>query len=535
MQRITITILISFLIVIQFPTVLGAPDTPPALTWEILLEETPIVFGGASGTETNPCSLTIDEATQIRSVRVGDDGYIWTLEECRNANNNGFYVKRISPGGVIQCVKAVKQAEAATNDINHSPHSLAVDPEGRAWVWYDHAGHAPDPTLTLTIVDKNCTTDLDKSNNDFSSSSAIFWTTFNESAEQQFKAFGGGGLTRLGYNCTDLDTCTETFEINGDPGAGAVHYGGPYVPLLYGFDSNAGTFQTQIINQATGAILDSQAAPDTIEGLYRIWINGGNSSRLIVPYARLDGGFLEPRWFEQNSLTLSDIRQVVSPIEHTINTYDEMAASDALVDGDGNIYFCGSARTPGVKRDSALIKYNNTEFPGQRWNITYSKESGDANVDRAFTCDLSVDGSIYVGSISCANLDGSCRSYLRKYLGAAIGRTPQSTFDGFNATANVVAPGQIPDLGVAIKSFCQGLGIPDFICGLIILIFSTIAVMVFAMKFELPTFFLSGLTILGGIIALAYITLWPVWTAVVLGILAAAAITFTITRVSSGF
>lgn len=509
------------LIVPFAPTGAAAPDTPPSLTWEVPLTEPQELGSGAQG----PCNQFLDEKTRIVSVRVGKDAHPWTLENCQNVNNFGFVVRRFDPSGTLECSAFFKQADSATNDYTQVPHSIDVDPDNRAWVWYDDQSHAPDPTLTLAVLDRQCQPDVVRSNDQFSSSNSIVTTAFNETGPQTFRAYAGGGLSRIAYECTNLSACTELYEINGDPGAGYVHHGGPYINNLYGFENNAGTFQVHTMHQTTGAILDTETI-GSVSALFQPWIHGGDPTRLIVPYGQIDAGDVEPRWLEHNSSTLTNIRDVSSPIEHYPFTYDNFNPQGNFVDGEGNVFFCGQARTPGLKRDVALVKYNNTAFPGQRWNITFSNQPGDSNFDLARTCALSNDGSIYLGGVVCANSDTQCESYLRKYAGGGIGRTPQTVFDGFSepSTTTPFATGG----AIGFKDFCLAVGFEDtagrFLCGLVIVLTSA-GIMAFVLadkkdsgapRFGKGSVFGGGFTAAGMSIFVTAIELWPLYTLVIM-------------------
>lgn len=505
-------------------TVLAAPDTPPSLTWEIALAE-------PSG---SPCNQFDPELTKITHVRVGKGNIIYTLESCNGNPHDSSVLRRVSPEGIVLWTREYRQGTGSVD-----PLSLDVDPANRAWVWYNDATHSPDPTLTLLVVDKDNNLVFVRSNNEFSSSSSVVRTSFNETSATSFRAFAGAGLSRIAYDCTGSLTCTELFEVTGDPGAGMVHYGGPYNTILYGWDNNAGTFQVEIINQDTGTILDSESAADTVQAFLRIWINGGTPTRLVIPYSRIDGGLHEPRWFEQNAATLANIQTVSSPIEHKPPLYDELSSLDSIVDGEGNVFFCGTGNTAGVRRDSFLIKYNNTAFPGQRWNITFSKEAAFAQVDGATTCDIAPDGAIYLGTVACANADSQCRTYLRKYAGAGIGRTPQSVFSGFNATTTTP-----PSVGGAVgfHDFCVLTGFTDdagkFLCGLVIVISGSVLIaFVLANRNEKGmarlgnvSLFGAGGTFFGLAIFVTVIDLWPTYTTVLMIVLTAAVITLVVKR-----
>lgn len=441
-MRKSLLILVAILVLLP-ATATASPDTAPILTWELALNEPTVglgagvVWNGQTGFIQNPCNLATGEATRIVDIAVAKDGHIYTLEECQGTSADWAFVRRIDPNGQTVWTRSITSMTAG-KDI--SPVSIHADPASRAWVWYDDQNHAPDSTTTLVVIPRNDPTGADfvRSNTQFASTVSIFSGTFNETGPDSFAAFFGGGATRLGYTCTGTAAaCTETFEMQGEPGSGNIHHGAPYSTVLYGHDLSP-TSENQIINQATGAIIDSEASSAADALPQTIWVNAADVTRVIVPYYASAPGDI--RWEEFNATTLASIR-TVDPIEQNPYTYDSSSVIDFLSDGNGNVYSCGEARTGGVKRDSHLSKYNNTATPGMRWNITWSKETGDSNLDAATACALGDDGAIYVGTKACANLDTSCRSYLRKYGGAGVGRSQQTIFDAFTASTTTTAPG----------------------------------------------------------------------------------------------
>lgn len=421
--------------------VVASPDEPPTLSWTLDLTD-----AGVTSSPVNPCNQFTDENTRITHLRVGEDGYVYTLEQCNVSGNfHSSIHRRISPSGGLIWSQWYGVTNTAITGL-----SMDVDPDNRAWFWLNNPAIDGDIDTILIVRDKNNGVSFSKSATNFAANQNILRTTFEELTEDTFAAYAGGGSSRIGYSCTSVSVCDETFELTGNPGGGFVHHGAPYLDTLFGDDLSP-TDQVEILSQSAGTIVDSEPMPVGRTGMYRIWINGGNTSRLIVPNSVLESGNAEPRWFEFNSSTLEAIR-TVDPIESRPYSYDQATAQDIFSDGEGNVYACGEARTPGVKRDSFLSKYNNTgtDYPGMRWNITVSLETGDSNVDRAVSCDLGPDGSIYVGILHCDNADSACSTQIRKYAGGATARSQQAIFEGYTSggsvTSGPIGEGPIADM-----------------------------------------------------------------------------------------
>lgn len=414
------------------PNTQAAPDTPPGLTWEIGLPEPP----------TDTCNQFSPQETQIRSVRVGKDGYIYTAEACNENPTDSFVVRRITPSGGIVWTQVFDQP---LQDLSFS--SIDVDPDNRVWVWYDDPGQETQ-TRFLAVFDKFQTLDFVQSNAQFSNSNSVGRTSFEEIDADTFRAYAGGAASRIAYECTSKTSCTKLYDLGGNPGAAAYH-ASPYFDTLYGWDGNIGgsVSQVSIVNQASGLFDDTEQAPFAgADG--RLFYNPSTDT-LAMGYGKVISGQFTNQYMEWNKTTLASVRDV-TPIEDRPNgpAGGLTVPLDTFIDGEGSAFYCGLTQS-GTDSLSYLAKFNTTVNMGQRWNITYSKVSGLGNQDTARSCDLSPDGSIYIGTEYCQSLDSQCSSVLRKYAGAAVGREQDTIFEGYTSSSTTTGPigeGPIADM-----------------------------------------------------------------------------------------
>lgn len=498
----------------------GAPDTPPGLTWKISLPEP----------DGNVCNAHVGLQTELLRTVVANDGFIYTGEHCRvpAATTDSFIVRRISPDGVIMWThRTVSGVAGGATALQ----SLSTDPANRVWVWYTDTTQTVCCTV-LVVRDTAGDAVFSKSNADFTQPFTIRRTAFEEINATVYHAYAAGDSKRVGYQCTSLTECTELYELGGAP-SGAPTHAAPYLDTLYNFDLVSGPNSVAtIVNQATGIVEDTENVAKTIAAepdSQRAWYNPSTDT-LAVGYPGGTVGTVRPNYMEFNSTTLALVRDV-QPTEAIINTYTATVPSDTIIDGDGNLFVCGEA-TSASASDGFLAKYNTTAQLGMRWNITWGEVSS-TNLELGNACDLSPDGSIYVGARFCSSGTSQCQSTLRKYAGAATSRKLQGIYvipDGSSPTATI-APGADGALG--FRSFCEGIGFSStpgkFLCGLIIVISGTFIMAAATRDLNRnATLALTAITGFGLIIFVTVVELWPFYTSIIMIILSSSVVLWAI-------
>lgn len=394
-----------------------SPDTAPGLTWSIALPEP----------NGDPCSASAGQETEVLAVVVANDGFIYTGERCKTigGTTDSFVIRRISSSGLVIWTERIVSGVAGGSA---TLQSLSADPANRLWVWYTDSTQTTYPGL-LVVKDHEGNTDLVKSNADFIVSPSVRRTSFEEVNATIFRAYAAGASYRIGYECASLSACTELYELSGDP-AGSAHHAAPYIDRLYHIDLFAPTDTiASIVNQATGAVLDSETVGSmTVQesDRNRGWYNPGTDT-FALAFPRQIAGVYRPYYLEFNATTLAVVRNI-EPTDAFIFGYSESFVQDNIIDGDGNVFACGYTTGGAFGHNNYLMKFNATAFMGQRWNITWSNSAG-SNFEMAAACDLAPDGSIYVGSFSCTAVAlTGCTSELRKYAGAATSRSLQGLY-----------------------------------------------------------------------------------------------------------
>lgn len=453
-------------------------------------------------------------------IATTDNGFTYALIHCRAGaagdEDDGYVIFRFTSTGSM--VWGIPVIPAASGTNSYIPSSVDVDPANRAWVWYD-----VDGALTyLDVWGTDGVKDWDDIES-FTSAIGITRTTFEELNATSFNAYAGGPGARVGFTCTDVLDCPTTFELVGNPGIENVHYAGPYWDALYGEDTNngGGASEVYIVNRDTGAILTS--ATHITGGPAKVWFNPP-TDQVGLPYG-VSSGTVNPRFAEYNKTTLANTRDI-EPIEANVYTYDQNAVQDAFIDGAGSVFYCGLAQTPAVKIDSFLSKFNSTVNMGMRWNITIDKVI-TTNFERAISCALGHDGSVFVGLRVCDASDATCEAYVRKYAGAGIAREPQNVFEGFSIPTTTT-PFASGSGAIGFKDFCLAVGFEDtagrFLCGLVIVLTSA-GIMAFVLadkkdsgapRFGKGSIFGGGITAAGMSIFVTGIELWPLYTLVIM-------------------
>lgn len=521
MKSYRLLVLLLFLPIV--PVASAAPDTPPALTWETMIP---------------PSAFCNDEA--LVDMAVSETSFVYVLIHCKTGasfdEDDGYLLFRLNPSGSMVWNQAVIPAPVGTE--SYIPTSVDVDPAGRAWVWYD-------VNAALTYLDVWGTSGSKVWDNidDFTQPMTVTRTTFEELNATTFNAYSGGPAARVGQACTTSLECEVTFELIGNPGIGNAYYAGPYHDALYGEDANNGASASEayIVTRSTGAIADSESYGtfgSQSEG--HVWFNP-TTDTVALPYGKT-GASTHPHYAEFNKTTLTTVRDI-EPIESNVFTYDENFVDDKFVDGVGSVFYCGLASTPGVKRDSYLSKFNSTTNMGMRWNITVNKV-GTTLFERAQSCGLGGDGSVYVGLKVCDASQENCDAYVRKYAGAGIALDPQDVFENFSdlITPTTTPPPFAGGGAIGFKDFCLAVGFEDgpgkFLCGLIIVLTGAgIMAYVLADKKEngMPRFgkasvFAGGGTFAGLAMFVTFIELWPIITLALMCVFAAALVALVTKR-----
>lgn len=437
------TLLAGILVLAILPFATAAPDTPPALTWNIDLPES----------EGDPCNLNSNLETIVLDIAVANDGYIYTLERCE-ASDQTAVVRRVSPAGTIVWTQPF--GSGTGGDI--TPYAIDADPAGRVWIWYDDSLEATQ-TLKLVVRNKLGTPVIVKSNADFSASNPVDSTAFEETGASSFRAYAGGeGGVSIAYDCTAITTCTELYEVHGQPGPGKIHHAQPYFDGLYGGDPNDGSGFNQLIlvNQETGL-----PSIDTASSVWSAAPGAGyNPATAEIGYVgQSTSGGRHNHYQEYNKTTMALIRDV-NPIENRVFGYTENNVFEGFIDGAGNAFYCGYATDGGSTFDPYLAKYNTTTNMGMRWNVTFGINSG---LEIATDCRLAPDGSIYVGWFTCVT-GNQCSSGLRKYLGAATSRTEATVFtENWGGSSSSTTSAAAGNIAAGAKNYCSAAW--GFDCG----------------------------------------------------------------------
>jgi hypothetical protein len=394
----------------------GDPDTAPSVTWTTTLPEP----------NGDPCNSSVGQGTENLAVVVSQDGFIYTGERCKTSGGttDSIVIRRVTSSGVILWTQRIVSGVAGGST---TLQSLSVDPAGRLWIWYSDSTQSTYAGM-LVVKDTDGNTDLVKSNADFIQSPSVRRTSFEEINATIFRAYSAGGAYRIGYECPALDSCTELYELSGQP-AGSAHHAAPYYDRLFHIGLMTPTdAAATIVNQVSGAILDTE----TVSGMttqesdrFRGWYNPSTDT-FAAAFPRQTAGAYRPYYVEFNATTLALVRNI-EPTGSLIFGYSEAFVSDSIIDGDGNVFVCGYTTGGAFGQNSYLSKYNSTSFMGRRWNITINDSAGGFETPGA--CDLGPDGSIYIGTYSCVPSGSTgCTSTLRKYAGIATSREPQELY-----------------------------------------------------------------------------------------------------------
>lgn len=204
------------------------------------------------------------------------------------------------------------------------------------------------------------------------------------------------------------------------------------------------------------------------------------------------------------------------------------------LDGANNMLICGSYVVGAETR--GFFGHFKTSNNTMHWNRTFDLGSTTQVVD----CDLDGFGRIYV-AIQYTNAAGDQRVDLRRYDGGEfIAKTPRQEIGFVLPTVTPTpTPGVLPPLDEALIELGEVIGATNtkgkFIWGLVLVLAVIFFCAAAAHRFAINPIVPSLVGGIGMMVAVGILGLWPNWTIVVIGLIAAAVITWIVTKVTGGF
>lgn len=511
------------LFVLAGPVGATPPDTPPTLTWEVVLPE------------VGTCDATSLETSRGQDMAVDSVGNIYVLGHCfrSGAISNLPTIWKISPAGSVLATYQPDTVRCATG----------CDPVGINWddsgsvvaLWQNRSATAGGNDPVLAFISEGSLT------GQFYLEGA-FWAndigggdpgnpektmSHREVNASTIQYFLGAPAWTASVTCTAFTeaACSRTYDVTGNPGSLMQNWGGPQQNALYAGDDGS-IYKVTTRNTTTGAVVLDSGDLGTNGALTAPWTNTTGSS-IYFAHSNVAGSLL--LFTELNSTTLAGVRTGATFTDNVLPSQVIMTPANNYLDGANNLFICGNSQTAaGPLLQVFAMKVDTDASPEQRWNVT-ADINGGSKLEYSVDCELDQDGALLWSFVTCQSASIDCETRVRKYNGAGTARGEEAVFTGFGAGAGgAPSPGNT-DAATGLSNFCVAMGFETaaslFLCGLIL-----VAVVVVVMVAATSSFTKGGQApmIAGGFGGLGmslfngFAGIWETWTIAVVIIIAAA-------------
>lgn len=528
----------AFVVVLLLPLLLPYPGvdalggTPPSLAWVRSVQRGSVV-----------ASDTGMDITDRGAFSIGTDGrLLWGYEFIKSNGKAAGVLERVDPqGGLVWQFNAPACRGTQIGDnCRLTPFVWAHSRD--ALVFNATTTAASQVHLRLFklnggtgVLDK-FSVRLDQLATPFAGASGIDSVRINATSQ----AFVGGGSGRL-VRFIDDDVLTAAYNV----GSSNI--------LRVTYDDNKDVLETltsggvttlRKYNVANGVQLGADLTLSTdascrLPGLVAAQFLAESTvgkDKAFLAHCQGNAGSLQYSKFNVTSWAFTVNGQDFMPGQINDGGLRTTLTRDFDVDGSDNLLICGSYVAGAEERAffGRFLTSNNT----MHWNVTLDL----GTTTRITGCGLDTEGAIYVALI-VDPLVSTSQVQLRKYTGG--GFTPPS-----NLRSQVIPPSpsstvpattgiqplesNLASLGCVIGA-CPGNQKGQFLWGLILVLFVSVAAAVLALRFGVNPFVPGVIGGVGMIIGVGFIGIWPLWSVVTVGIVAAAILTYLAVRVTGGF